>query len=77
MIFVNVLKKRTRLILSNEYSWILIMAVVLFLSVYFKVSDLIYAITALIILFYTIETYKMRKGISFKKIASIILRRIA
>jgi hypothetical protein len=46
------------------YFWLLVGAtVVLFLSVCLKLSDLIYALTALIILFYTIETYKMRRAI--------------
>jgi hypothetical protein len=47
------------------YFWLLVGAtVVLFLSVCLKLSDLIYALMALIILFYTIETYKMRRAIA-------------
>ncbi|MGZ4020064.1 MAG: hypothetical protein ACXVJ5_13510 [Flavisolibacter sp.] len=58
------MKKRTKQIFGNEYFWILVITAVLFLSVYFKLSDLIYAITALIMLFYAIETYNVRSAIA-------------
>ncbi len=64
VIFIKVLKERTKHIVKSQYLWISVAATILLLSVFFRLSDLIYAITALIILFYTIETYKMRKAIT-------------
>jgi hypothetical protein len=47
----------------NHSIWGVVVLVPLLIGLYLKCSDIILAVTALIIFFYTFETYKMRKAI--------------